>query len=71
MPQNFFLPDFSQLISFYKYRDSSYYFVFQIFCYSLSADDGTNFRAKISSETEHFIDLSQVTFLFQVKDTIN
>ena len=35
---------------------------FQIFCYSLSADDSTNFRAKISGEAEHFIDLSQVKF---------
>jgi protein O-GlcNAc transferase len=34
---------------------------FEIYCYSLSADDGTTFRAKIARETEHFIDLSQVT----------
>ena len=33
----------------------------EIFCYSLSADDGTNFRAKIQREAEHFIDLSSVT----------
>ena len=33
----------------------------QIFCYSLSADDGTNFRAKIEREAEHFIDLSKIT----------
>ena len=32
----------------------------EIFCYSLSADDGTTFRAKIAREAEHFIDLSQV-----------
>ena len=32
----------------------------QIFCYSLSPDDGTTFRNKISSGAEHFIDLSQV-----------
>ena len=34
---------------------------FQIYCYSLSADDGTNFRAKIEREAEHFIDLSKMT----------
>ncbi|XP_071125785.1 UDP-N-acetylglucosamine--peptide N-acetylglucosaminyltransferase 110 kDa subunit-like isoform X1 [Mytilus edulis] len=32
----------------------------EIFCYSLSPDDGTTFRNKIASEAEHFIDLSQV-----------
>ncbi|VDN45416.1 unnamed protein product, partial [Dibothriocephalus latus] len=32
----------------------------EIFCYSLSADDGTTFRAKVSREAEHFIDLSTV-----------
>lgn len=35
-------------------------FVFQIFCYSLSADDSTSFRSKIAVEAEHFIDLSKV-----------
>lgn len=34
--------------------------VVEIFCYALSADDGTNFRKKISNESEHFCDLSQV-----------
>lgn len=33
---------------------------FEIFCYALSADDGTAFRSKIANESEHFIDLSQV-----------
>jgi protein O-GlcNAc transferase len=33
----------------------------EIFCYSLSADDGTAFRAKIQRETEHFVDLSSTT----------
>ncbi len=33
----------------------------EIFCYSLSADDGTTFRAKIQRETEHFVDLSSIT----------
>lgn len=32
----------------------------EVFCYSLSPDDGTSFRNKISTEAEHFIDLSQV-----------
>lgn len=32
----------------------------EIFCYSLSADDSTTFRAKVSSEAEHFTDLSKV-----------
>jgi predicted O-linked N-acetylglucosamine transferase (SPINDLY family) len=32
----------------------------EIFCYSLSPDDGTTFRAKIARESEHFVDLSQV-----------
>ena len=33
----------------------------EIYCYALSADDGTAFRAKIQREAEHFIDLSSVT----------
>lgn len=32
-----------------------------MFCYSLSPDDSTNFRAKIGQEAEHFIDLSTVS----------
>lgn len=32
----------------------------EIFCYALSPDDGTTFRAKIAREAHHFIDLSQV-----------
>ncbi|XP_054160529.1 UDP-N-acetylglucosamine--peptide N-acetylglucosaminyltransferase 110 kDa subunit-like [Oppia nitens] len=32
----------------------------EIFCYALSADDGTTFRAKVSSESEHFVDLSGI-----------
>lgn len=35
----------------------------EIFCYALSADDGTTFRAKIARESEHFIDLSTVSTL--------
>lgn len=32
----------------------------EIFCYALSADDGTTFRYKIIREAEHFVDLSQI-----------
>lgn len=32
----------------------------EIFCYALSADDGTLFRSKIMKEAEHFVDLSQI-----------
>lgn len=32
----------------------------EIFCYALSADDGTNFRRRIQSESEHFVDLSSM-----------
>ncbi|CAH8505049.1 unnamed protein product [Heterobilharzia americana] len=32
----------------------------EVFCYSLAPDDGTNFRAKVANEAEHFIDLSGV-----------
>lgn len=43
----------------------------EIFCYSLSADDGTNFRAKISGEAEHFIDLSQIPCNGKAADRIH
>lgn len=33
---------------------------YEIYCYALSADDGTTFRSKIANEAEHFIDLSQI-----------
>ncbi|CAF1157112.1 unnamed protein product, partial [Didymodactylos carnosus] len=42
----------------------------EIFCYSLSPDDGTAFRAKIQREAEHFIDLSSVTCNGQAADRI-
>lgn len=35
----------------------------EVFCYALSPDDGTTFRAKIAREAEHFVDLSQVKVL--------
>ncbi|CAF1499509.1 unnamed protein product [Adineta ricciae] len=43
----------------------------EIFCYSLSADDGTTFRAKIQREAEHFIDLSSITCNGQAADRIH
>ncbi|XP_052793674.1 UDP-N-acetylglucosamine--peptide N-acetylglucosaminyltransferase 110 kDa subunit-like [Mya arenaria] len=43
----------------------------EIFCYSLTADDGTSFRAKVSRETEHFIDLSQIPCNGKAADRIN
>jgi len=35
----------------------------EVFCYALSPDDGTTFRAKIAREAESFVDLSQVNML--------
>ncbi|XP_024084050.1 UDP-N-acetylglucosamine--peptide N-acetylglucosaminyltransferase 110 kDa subunit isoform X2 [Cimex lectularius] len=43
----------------------------EVFCYALSADDGTTFRSKISRESEHFIDLSQVPCNGKAADRIN
>lgn len=34
---------------------------FEIFCYALSADDGSIFRKTIEEESEHFVDLSKIT----------
>ncbi|KAK2713102.1 hypothetical protein QYM36_011710 [Artemia franciscana] len=42
----------------------------EVFCYSLAPDDGTNFRAKVSREAEHFADLSQVTCNGKAADRI-
>ena len=42
----------------------------EIFCYALSADDGTTFRNKIKSEAEHFVDLSQITCNGKAADRI-
>ena len=33
----------------------------EIFCYALSPDDGTTFRANIARKAEHFVDLSTVS----------
>jgi protein O-GlcNAc transferase len=43
----------------------------EIFCYSLSADDGTAFRAKIQREAEHFIDLSSTICNGQAVRSLN
>lgn len=43
----------------------------EIFCYSLSPDDGTTFRAKIARESEHFVDLSQMVCNGKAADRIN
>ena len=32
----------------------------EVFCYALTPDDGTYFRRRISTEAEHFIDLSVI-----------
>ena len=33
----------------------------EVFCYALSPDDGTTFRANIARKAEHFVDLSTVS----------
>lgn len=43
----------------------------EVFCYALSPDDGTNFRKKVSSEVDHFVDLSQITCNGKAADRIN
>lgn len=42
----------------------------EIFCYSLSPDDGTNFRQKVHREAEHFIDLSALPCNSKAADRI-
>lgn len=42
----------------------------EVFCYSLSPDDGTNYRKKIESEAEHFVDLSFVPDNAEAADRI-
>jgi protein O-GlcNAc transferase len=36
-------------------------FMLQVFCYALSPDDGTEWRQRIQSEAEHFIDVSSMS----------
>lgn len=43
----------------------------EVFCYSLSPDDGTNFRGKIARTAEHFIDLSQLPCNGKAADRIH
>uniref|UniRef100_T1JCD7 protein O-GlcNAc transferase n=1 Tax=Strigamia maritima TaxID=126957 RepID=T1JCD7_STRMM len=43
----------------------------EVFCYSLSPDDGTTFRSKISNESEHFVDLSQIPCNGKAADRIH
>ncbi|XP_046372037.1 UDP-N-acetylglucosamine--peptide N-acetylglucosaminyltransferase 110 kDa subunit-like isoform X1 [Haliotis rufescens] len=43
----------------------------EVFCYSLSPDDGTTFRSKIEREAEHFIDLSQIPCNGKAADRIH
>lgn len=33
----------------------------QVFCYALSANDGTEWRQRIQSEAEHFVDVSAMS----------
>ena len=33
----------------------------QVFCYALSQNDGTEWRQRIQSESEHFVDVSAMT----------
>ncbi|XP_071446569.1 UDP-N-acetylglucosamine--peptide N-acetylglucosaminyltransferase 110 kDa subunit isoform X2 [Hetaerina americana] len=43
----------------------------EVYCYALSPDDGTTFRAKIARESEHFVDLSQIPCNGKAADRIN
>ncbi|XP_060064319.1 UDP-N-acetylglucosamine--peptide N-acetylglucosaminyltransferase 110 kDa subunit-like isoform X1 [Ylistrum balloti] len=43
----------------------------EVYCYSLSPDDGTTFRAKLSREAHHFIDLSQIPCNGKAADRIH
>ena len=42
----------------------------EVFCYALSADDGTTFRSKIAGESEHFVDLSSISCNGKAADKI-
>ena len=42
----------------------------EIYCYALSSDDGTTFRAKIESECDQFVDLSNYTCNGKAADRI-
>lgn len=42
----------------------------EVFCYALTPDDGTSYFKKISSESEHFTDLSQILDTAKAADKI-
>ncbi|XP_043913191.1 UDP-N-acetylglucosamine--peptide N-acetylglucosaminyltransferase 110 kDa subunit [Protopterus annectens] len=44
---------------------------FEVFCYALSPDDGTNFRVKVMAEANHFVDLSQIPCNGKAADRIH
>ncbi|XP_078268590.1 UDP-N-acetylglucosamine--peptide N-acetylglucosaminyltransferase 110 kDa subunit isoform X1 [Rhinoraja longicauda] len=44
---------------------------FEVFCYALSSDDGTNFRVKVVAEANHFVDLSQIPCNGKAADRIH
>ena len=41
--------------------DQEICFFVQVFCYALSQNDGTEWRQRIQSEAEHFIDVSSMS----------
>ena len=43
---------------------------FEIYCYSLSPDDGTQYRKKIERESQHFVDLSSIGDNLEAADRI-
>jgi protein O-GlcNAc transferase len=43
----------------------------EVYCYALSPDDGTTFRANIIRTSEHFVDLSTITCNARAADKIN
>ncbi|XP_059833039.1 UDP-N-acetylglucosamine--peptide N-acetylglucosaminyltransferase 110 kDa subunit isoform X3 [Hypanus sabinus] len=44
---------------------------FEVFCYALSSDDGTNFRVKVVAEANNFVDLSQIPCNGKAADRIH
>jgi len=53
------------------YLPLMYFVHLQIFCYALTADDGTSFRRKIEGDSEHFVDLSSIPCHGEAADRIN
>ena len=56
---NFLIKSFQ--FNFYATWGLRNMFVFQVFCYALSPNDGTEWRQRIQSEAEHFIDVSSMS----------